>query len=107
MIFTTMQVADISTGYLEPSDLPLILDTEAPMHCMNEDESHGSMFYVPLDASTFDGYIQEARDWGFSARFVEIFQELHRQRIPYVRFDADGGDIAKTTYEPLPMAEGH
>lgn len=91
MKFEIRQVADISTTYLYPSDLALIGKEDCPMHVGEVDGHYGSFFYVPMDE--LDEYLEQAEQFGMSARFVRIIRELAKQKIPYVRFDADGGDI--------------
>lgn len=94
MKLETLQYADVSTAYLQSSDLGLLLDTSAPGHLANLDNGEGSIFYVPEFDQTqlWDAFAQEAREFGFSERFVEIMLAAYEQHIPYVRFDCDGRD---------------
>jgi len=99
MQFETYRVADISTAYLEESDLDLIGNPIAPGHLAEldpgpgESEGPGSFFYMPPaeEEALMAEYTMEARAFGFSERFLAIMQELFNQKIPYVRFDRDGG----------------
>lgn len=92
MKFITYEYADISTGYLSAQDLILIGNKNCPMHIAEEDEERGSFFYVPT-ADVLSERSAEARTYGLSERFIEIIEELSKQGIPYVRFDADGGSV--------------
>ena len=104
MKFEIMQYADISTGYLEGSDLELISDRGCPMHIAEEDDGRGSFFYVSDDEEIFGENIARARTFGLSERFISIMRELHRQKVPYVRFDSDGSCIRDDSGECLPFA---
>jgi hypothetical protein len=101
MHFETYRVADISTAYLEESNLDLIGNPIAPGHLAEldpgpgESEGPGSFFYSPPaeEEALMAEYAMEARAFGFSERFLAIMQELFNQKIFYVRFDRDGGEI--------------
>lgn len=64
------------------------------MHVGEVDGNYGSFFYVPLDEKVdLEERLAEAEKYGLSARFIRLIRELAAQQIPYVRFDADGGDV--------------
>lgn len=92
--FEVMKVADISTAYITTSDCELLAHTDAPGHVMNEDQWHGALFYIN-SGSTEDNaeLVQSQLAYGFSRRFVDIMQAARVQRLDYVRFDADGGEV--------------
>lgn len=100
--FNIHQYADICTCYLPDSDHKLILDTESPNHLANTDTENSSIFYTPDFGveEAFEEFSQEAHDFGFSDRFIEIIKTAWEQNIPYVRFDSEGGHI--TGIEPWP-----
>ena len=107
MRFRLHEYADVSTGYLMPADLPLLLNPAAPHHIANHDEFYGSYFYTVDMADgeeAFAAYAEECRDFGLSERFIKIMLELARQDIRYVRFDADGGDVQGL--DPVPEFAG-
>lgn len=93
MKFTTHQYADISTAYLEQSDLDLLGDVSLTGHIAEEDEGRGSFWYASSDDEVFSSQVLEWRNAGLSERFIAVMTELREQGIPYVRFDADGGEI--------------
>jgi len=49
---------------------------------------------VTKDEDTFAEEMVRAEQFGLSQRFRLIMTRLHQAGIPYVRFDADGGEIA-------------
>ncbi len=91
-------MADVSTRYISERDAELMGRHDAPGHvaCVDpevgESESPGDVFAVMLDRACHTRLLSDLREFGFSSRFVRIFQTLYRQRIAYVRFDAGGGD---------------
>ncbi len=93
MLFTTYQVADVSTCYLEESDLPLLLQVGCPTRVAETDGGFGSFHWVPGDDRWLEQDMEEARAYGLSERFVSIMKHLRAAKVPYVRFDADGGDV--------------
>lgn len=48
---------------------------------------------VPGDDQWLEQDMEEARAYGLSERFVSIMKHLRAAKVPYVRFDADGGDV--------------
>lgn len=93
MTFNTYLVADISTSYLDESDLRLLLQFGCPTRIGETDGGHGTFHWVPNDDEWFAEDMREARAFGLSERFVSIMKNLRAANIPYVRFDADGGDL--------------
>lgn len=61
------------------------------MHVGEVDGNFGSFFYVPWD--DLEERLMDAEQYGLSGRFIRLMRELAAQQIPYVRFDADGGDV--------------
>ena len=94
----TYLVADISTKYITAKDGELIGAQNAPDHVASVDplveggQSQGDIFAVQLERVTFRGQVKRLQEFGFSREFVTIFKHLHKAGIPYVRFDADGGE---------------
>lgn len=93
MIFERHEVADVSTGYLEPSDLSLLLRSDCPTRFAETDGGFGTFHWVPDDDQLLEEELQHAATFGLSERFVSIIRHLRAAKIPYVRFDADGGEI--------------
>ena len=93
MIFEKHDVADVSTGYLEESDLQLLLQTACPTRIAAIDGGFGTFHRVSEDDQLFEEDLQDATSFGLSGRFVSIMRHLPAEKIPYVRFDADGGEI--------------
>jgi hypothetical protein len=93
MTFETYEVADISTGYLDESDLELLLRFDCPTRFAETDGGFGTFHWVPDDNNMFEEDMQRASDFGLSGRFVVIMRHLRAARIPFARFDADGGEI--------------
>jgi hypothetical protein len=93
VIFERHEVADVSTGYLELSDLPLLLRSDCPTRFAETDGGFGTFHWVPNDGQLLEEELQHAASFGLSERFVSIFRDLGAAKIPYVRFDADGGEI--------------
>jgi hypothetical protein len=95
--FKTFQIADIGTEHVAPQDLPLLDDHNAPFSLAELHNKAGVIFWVPTkdayNKKEFEKKLQELDDFGFSGEFQEIFRQLRKQGIPYVRFDADGGTI--------------
>ena len=94
MQFKVYSYADISTAYLEPSDLDLL--ATAPGHIARLDGGEGDFFVVPAKENA----VEPLGDWkaravehGLSQRFLNIMLALRDQQIPYVRFDRDGGFV--------------
>ena len=101
MTFSKSVFADISTKYFAKTDLPLLLDKDAPYHLANEDDGNGSFFFVPDDPYYFEEeMIPGLKTMGFSDRFLEVVAELFRQGIRYVRFEGDGDDIEGLEVHP-------
>jgi hypothetical protein len=93
VIFEKYEVADISTSYLETSDLDLLLRFGCPTRFAVTDGGFGTLHWVPDDDQLFEEDMQRVADFGLSERFILIMRHLRAARIPYVRFDADGGEI--------------
>ncbi len=93
MIFEKHEVADVSTGYLEQSDLPLLSRSDCPTRFAETDGGFGTFHWVPDDDQLFEEEMQHATRFGLSERFVSIMRHLRAAKTPYVRFDADGGEI--------------
>ena len=93
MIFEKYEVADVSTRYLEESDLPLLLQIHCPTRIAETDGGFGTFHRVSDDDQLFEEDLQHASAFGLSGRFVSIMRHLRATKIPYVRFDADGGEI--------------
>jgi hypothetical protein len=93
VIFEKYEVADISTGYLEESDLELLLRFDCPTRFAETDGGFGTFHWVPDDDCLFEEDMQHAAEFGLSERFIAIMRHLRAARIPYARFDANGGEI--------------
>lgn len=91
--FDTHRVADVSTGYLEPFDLPLLERAECPTRFAITDDGAGTFHWVTADREMFEGEMSRTTTFGLSDRFRLIMQRSREAGIPYVRFDADGGEI--------------
>lgn len=109
MKFTLHHYADISTEYLEESDLALILSPQAPNLMAVHTDLFGSFFYPPDSESpeAVQHFSASARSHGLSEKFIQIILLAGRQGIPYVRFDSSGGEIeglleADASYKPNP-----
>lgn len=102
MQFEVFSYADISTAYLEESDLNLV--ATAPGHIAQLDGGEGDFLTVPAKDNPpepLDVWKARVAEHGLSQRFVDIMLALREQGIPYVRFDRDGGSLEG--YEPLPV----
>jgi hypothetical protein len=93
VIFEKYEVADVSTGYLKESDLPLLLQIDCPTRIAETDGGFGTFHRVSDDDQLFEEDLQNASSFGLSGRFVSIMRHLRAAKIPCVRFDADGGEI--------------
>ena len=93
VIFEKHEAADISTGYLEESDLPLLLQIHCPTRIAETDGGFGTFHRVSGDDQLSEEDLRDATSFGLSGRFVSIMRHLRAEKIPYVRFDADGGEI--------------
>ncbi len=91
MQFEILGYADISTSYLEETDLHLL--ATAPHHLAEIDGGVGTILWLSTDGSPLEEFVAEAKLHGLSDRFIDIIRELDRQKIRYVRFDADGGEV--------------
>ena len=103
MTFTKYEIADISTGYLEQSDLPLLLNVDCPTRFGETDRGYGTFHWITDDDGVFEEDMQHLVEFGLSERFIAIMRDLRAARIPYVRFDSDGGEIeglVRTDVEP-------
>ena len=93
MIFEKYEIADVSTGYLEESDLPLLLQIDCPTRIAEIDGGFGTFHRVSDDDQLFEEDLQYAASFGLSGRFVSIMRHLRAAKTSYVRLDADGGEI--------------
>ena len=99
MKFETYKVADISTKYITASDGSILGNQNAPGHVASVDplcigdEPQGDIYAISLDKETFQEQVANTKAFGFSEAFINILKELHKQKIPYVRFDSDGGEV--------------
>ena len=96
--FDTHRVADVSTAYLDPSDLPLLEHPECPTRFAITDDGAGTFHWVTEDRETFEEEMSRTAAFGLSDRFRFIMQRLREAEIPYVRFDADGGEIDRPSH---------
>ena len=73
-------------------------EKDAPGHVGSVDPavpgegSPGDFFAVQSDDEVFRKQMADLKKFGFSEHFLHIFETLHAQGIPYVRFDGDGGE---------------
>ena len=96
--FTTMEVADISTIHITPLDGKKILDG---CSCRIAATYDGRGVYLWVVTNPNEEYpsedqreqIERLEQEGFSQQFVEIFRQLQKQNIPYVRFDGDADEV--------------
>ena len=103
MTFEKYEMADVSTAYLAESDLELLSRFDCPTRFAETDGGFGTFHWIPDDDGLFEEDMQHAVEFGLSERFVTIMRHLRSARIPYVRFDADGGEIdgiSRTGVEP-------
>ncbi len=99
--FETYQIADISTAHITRGDAEIMGNPEGPCHVakidgtasLTHDTSPGDIFVVPLDEANFKEQLANLAAFGYSQQFLDLMTELHKQRIPYVRFDRDGGEV--------------
>lgn len=107
MKFETYKIADISTKYITAADGQLLSQQDAPNHVASidafsiGDEPPGDIYAVLQDEASFQDQLNATKAFGFSESFLNILKALHKQGIPYVRFDADGGEVEGD----LPMFE--
>ena len=94
----THRVADVSTAYLDPSDLPLLEQAACPTRFAITDDGAGTFHWVTADQAMFDEEMSRTAAFGLSDRFRFIMQRLREAEIPYVRFDADGGEIDRPSH---------
>jgi hypothetical protein len=96
--FDTYQIADVATKYITKEDGGLVGRLDAPGHiaCIDPEDaesgSPGDVFAVLQDSRYHRRQMADLKEFGFSSAFLSIFRALHRQWIPYVRFDAGSGD---------------
>src|SRR5580658_1299199 len=74
------------------------------------DGGFGTFHRVSDDDQLFEEDLQHATSFGLSGRFVSIMRHLRAAKIPYIRFDADGGEIqgverTEATPEPHKRSE--
>lgn len=93
--FKTFEYADVSTAYLTEHDWELMSDADVPGHIAKVDGGLGDFYHTCSDdpKKFAELYVPAWKKVGLSGRFIEIMVRLHEQKIPYVRFDADGNDI--------------
>ena len=97
-VINTHRVADVSTAYLDPSDLPFLEQAECPTRFAITDDGAGTFHWVTEDRETFEEEMSRTAAFGLSDRFRFIMQRLREAEIPYVRFDADGGEIDRPSH---------
>ena len=84
MKFQTDKIADISSNEIEDSDLYLLASGKGEVIFTG---THGYVLYMSeFDEPTF-------KRQGFSYKFLNIYKEACKQKIRYIRFDADGAEI--------------
>ncbi|MGA3145242.1 MAG: hypothetical protein ABSF10_19755 [Verrucomicrobiota bacterium] len=97
--FDLYEIADVSMKHITKEDGRLIGRQDAPGHvaCVDPEDaqsgSPGDVFAVLLDSRLHRRQIADLREFGFSSAFVRIFRALYQRRVPYVRFDAGGGEV--------------
>lgn len=91
--FDSYLVADVNTGYLDETDLPLLERSDCPTRFAVTDDGAGTWHWVSEDEQIFHEEMERAAQFGLSERFRLIMNRLRTARFPYVRFDADGGEI--------------
>lgn len=92
--FDLQSVADINTAYLHDSDCPLLEQPDCPTRFAITDDRAGTFHWVTSDPNLFAEEMAHAERFGLSERFRQIMTRLREAAVPYVRFDADGGEIA-------------
>jgi len=83
----------VNTGYLDETDLPLLVRPDCPTRFAVTDDGAGTFHWVSEDDQVFREEMERATQFGLSERFRLIMNRLRTAKIPYVRFDADGGKI--------------
>lgn len=91
MTFTIYQCADIRTTHITARDGALLETAEFPG--LVADFETGALVAVFVNEDLFERQIEELKSAGFSEAFLNIMKELHKQGIPYVRFDGDGEEV--------------
>lgn len=84
----THKIADVSTGHITKFDATLMLSEDGgaiAQIC----GGRGTMFCVPPT----DDLLEAMSNRGYSPNFLAILEECRRQKIQYIRFDADGAEI--------------
>ena len=89
----------MSTKYITKEDGLLIGEKNAPGHVGSVDPAvpgrriaGGSSLLFKAMTKCFRKQLADLKKFGFSEHFLHIFEQLHAQGIPYVRFDGDGGE---------------
>lgn len=103
--FNKMTVADISMAYITEKDVEILEKDDTPRFLiMRHCGGTGFLLWVytmlganGLEESLAEIEMEFSRE-GFSERMIYIMQEARRQRIDYVRFDTDGGEIENLTH---------
>jgi hypothetical protein len=104
MEFERHVLVSIKAGYVTQKDWELMIDPNfkkcAFRVMVNSEPYWGSaLFYIHTTIGKGElednlRHITEELDKdGFSERMIHIMQEARRQRIDYVRFDTDGGEV--------------
>jgi hypothetical protein len=91
--FDSYIVADVNTGYLDETDLPLLVRPDCPTRFAGTDDGAGTFHWVSEDDQVFREEMERATQFGLSERFRLIMNRLRTAKIPYVRFDGNGGEI--------------
>jgi hypothetical protein len=97
MKFEIFKIADISTKYITESDGEKM--GQLDLCIANIKGGYGDILSV---SGTL---VDDAIRAGMSAAFVNIIKELLERKIPYVRFDADGGEIEGEGSDRFPKFE--
>ena len=100
--FEVFDYADISTGYASSKDCALVERVGEALPGVLAQYQTGWFIYVPLEPEIFEEHQEALAKAGFSRRYITIVTALFLHRIPYARFDADGGH-----HDVLPLHEDH
>jgi hypothetical protein len=92
-VFDLQSVADINTAYLQESDCPLLEQPDCPTRFAITDDQAGTFHWVTSDPKLFAEEMVDAERFGLSVKFRYIMTRLHQAKVPYVRFDGEGGEI--------------
>ncbi len=85
----TRLLANVSTGCITIKDCELIMDIEAPNRLATLDGGYGAIFYMPGSSDDIPDTVRYLKEFGFSARFRELFATVYKDGYHYIKFDAD------------------